>query len=235
MKIKSHLFALAVGISFVLGPPRQGRAEIESNTGWGSVAIVDIPSNGGLIQASVQKLQFTWKRSTDRYLEHHDIIAVIIPSKNLYWLGEASDLQVLENRRINRQYLVLGDSIVAISMHRGGFLRFHISTGRLAAIEHTSEEIDRVFHQKLEDIETRKWDKGIPFNIEKVLGAFPFTGLGSAMGEPAPTITKIDVSDTAFTIELAGGKNSAVKATITFDDSFRPLKATLRGKNVFPK
>jgi hypothetical protein len=72
--------------------------------------------------------------------------------------------------------------------------------------------------------------------MEPVLGGAPFSGgLLTARGERAPNITKIDVAGDAFTIELAGGKNNTVTATITFDSSFKPVKATLQGKDVFPK
>jgi hypothetical protein len=63
----------------------------------------------------------------------------------------------------------------------------------------------------------------------------PFTGKASDFGEPAPTITKVDVGNETFTIELAGGKGNSVKATVTFNSSIEPVKATLQGKQVFPK
>lgn len=209
-------------------------AGLETLGNW-QASVITLPSNNGPVQASVRQLAFTWRRSTDQYLEHYDAVAVIVPSKKLYWLGESSDQQIFEKRTVTRQFFVFESSIVGVSANRGDVLRFYVSDKELTTND-SSKEIDSILHEKLSHLETQRFDlTAIPFGIENILGAFPFTEQPSAIGEAAPVITKIDVDGDSFTIELAGGKDNAVTATITFNGSFKPVKATLRGNQVFPK
>lgn len=213
----------------------QSEAGIESPGNWRSSSDITLPSKNGPIQAIVRRLSFTWRRSTDQFLEHHDVIAVVVPSKNLYWLGESSDQQMYENRTVDRNFFVLAGNIVGVSSNRGDVLKFYVSSSQLTTAN-ASQELDAILHQKLNKFGSQKWDiEPIPFAMQKVLGFFPFTGLGSAQGEAAANVTKIDVTSGNFTIELDGGKDDAVTATISFDSAFQPVKATLRGKQVFPK
>jgi len=154
-------------------------------------------------------------------------------TKNICWLGLSSDQQIFENRTVVRHFFILGNNVVGVSANRGNALLFFPASFQLETTDPV-HEIDAAFHRKLSQVETFDLSP-IAFAMEGVLGSFPFTGCGAPQGEAAPKITRIVVNSDSFTIELKGGKDDGVTATITFDNTFKTLKASLRGKQIFPK
>jgi len=239
-------------------------AGTETQNNWSSPLDVLLPSANGFTPAVVRTIAFSsprnyddylnhhgfeWNIDADHYMNHYDYTSVIVPSMNLYWLGDSADQQMFANRTMRRQFFILGRSIVGVSSNQDDVFKFYVSTTKFFTTD-PFREVDAIFREKLahnvriiwSDTDAsfglggKDWNfKQIAFGMENVLGWFPFTGKSDSRGEPAPEITKIDVNSDSFTIGLAGGKNDSVAATITFNNKFKPMKATLRGKQVFPK
>jgi hypothetical protein len=232
--MKSNI-PLGALIFFSLFPPFQDSfAGIEDPGAWSAPAPISLQSGNGKVQAVIRKLQFTWRRDTDNGLEEYDVATVFVPLKSLYWLGEAGDNARFHNKYLNRVFFLFRENIVGVVANDADSLRFYVSSSH-AKTSDPYQEIDNLLTQRRTQLGRQKWDiEPIRFNLESVLGACPFTGVLLPEGEPASTITKIEVNADNFTIEFAGGKDNTIKATITFNSSFHPISATLRDKEVFP-
>lgn len=153
----------------------------------------------------------------------------MVPERHLYWLGY-KEIGIGDRR----QFFALGEHVVGVSTYSGDILNFYVSSEPMP-----SGNLDTFAHHALEErfskFNSRNFDNNeVSSRMENVLGMFPFEQV-SASGEPAPEITKIDVVPGAFTLTFRGGAKNDIEATITFGSDFRPISATLKGKQVFPK
>ncbi|HEX4086509.1 MAG TPA: hypothetical protein VHY22_16465 [Chthoniobacteraceae bacterium] len=227
--IRTHCRAV-LSLFLTIAAPLGTMAGIEHLGEWSAQSAVTLPAKGGSVQATIQYIKFAWQHSPSQWLERRSVTAITIPGIKLYWLGYGGLLAPNE-----RKFFLFNNQIVGVCTMPNDVLVFYPSAEHLKSSDST-EEVHAIFRQKLDALENRDLDvKDIRIGMEGILGSFPFTGVPSAAGEPAPSINEINVGDNAFTIELAGGPGNAVPATITFDVSFKPLKATLLGKQVFPK
>jgi hypothetical protein len=90
----SHILALLAGVTLIFNAPSRALAEVESQSDWSEPSSVTIPSDRGPVQAILKRIKFNW-RDTDQTLIPHEISAVIIPSRHIYWLGESGDPQLV--------------------------------------------------------------------------------------------------------------------------------------------
>jgi hypothetical protein len=219
-----------VALILVFITPTVAMAGLESLGRWTDPLVISLPSDNGPVQATTQQLDFIWRRSTNQRLEKHFVTAIAVPSMSLYWLGYGGVVAASE-----RKFFIFNNQIVGVSTQRGDGIAFYPSSEHIKT-DNAAAEINAMFTQRLNQFENKRFDiESIRLSLEGVLGAFPFTGVGNALGEPAPVINKIDVGSDTFTIELTGGYENSVPASVTFDTLFKPVNAILRGSQVFPK
>jgi hypothetical protein len=194
-----------------------------------SPQIVELPSDNGPIEAKIYKRKFTLMINA-KNSEHRIAALVIVPSREIFWLG-------YDHRGGNdyRQFFVISDQIVGVSTWDNDVLNIYVSAERVPD-GNVADIPEKIFRSRFGAVASKDFDAWrTPFRMESVLGDWPFTHRPSAQGEPAPRITKISVDPGKFTLTFGGGEKSAVEATITFGSDFRPISATLEGKQVYPK
>jgi len=233
MNRKNRVFLLTIS-GLIFGMGAVGVARIQRLDDWGAESTVMLPSDTGPITALIRKRHLVWNEPLGQLIDL-DVKAVFVPSRKIYWFGFSHYWAGDGRTRLERRFLVFKNSIIAVTSDRGDVLRFYVSSATTVDND-PKREIDAICDQRLANIESKDIDvKFIPFGLETVLGYFPFTSVPDSQGEPAPSIGKIDANNDSFTIDLKGGDKGNVDATVTFDGTFKPLKATLKGKQVFPK
>jgi len=235
LKIALSCIFLTTNIS--QGQISENSSSVEPRSELSAPIIKMLPSASGPVRAVIRQQDVgIIHRPAGTDIEKHTALIVVVPSKRMYWLGRSSEPQLFDKTSIERKFFIIDNKIVGVAPNRGDILNFYISDDPVAS--DNDDRAARLALRKRYNESMHRWFDitAKTLRMEDILGQFPFTRRPDPRGEPAPQITNIAVNkDNAFTITFRGGKDDKVEAVITFDESFKPLSATLNGKQVYPK